>query len=48
MATVLKQQDNGWEQVLYMALELSNSKWKLAFSAAAILNANENHCYWQG
>jgi transposase len=33
MATVLKQQDNGWEQVLYMALELSNSKWKLAFSA---------------
>ncbi len=33
MATVLKQQDNGWEQVLYMALELSNTKWKLAFSA---------------
>ena len=33
MATVLKQQDSGWEQVLYMALELSNSKWKLAFSA---------------
>jgi len=33
MATVLKQQDNGWEQVLYMALELSSRKWKLAFSA---------------
>ena len=33
MATALKHQDNGWEQVLYMALELSNSKWKLAFSA---------------
>lgn len=33
MATALNQQDSGWEQVLYMALELSNSKWKLAFSA---------------
>lgn len=33
MATALKQQDSGSEQVLYMALELSNSKWKLAFSA---------------
>jgi transposase len=33
MTTVLKQQDSGLERVLYMALELSNSNWKLAFSA---------------
>jgi transposase len=32
MATVLKVQDSGSAGVLYMALELSNSRWKLGFS----------------
>jgi transposase len=32
MATILKRQDSGNAAVLYLALELSNSTWKLGFS----------------
>lgn len=32
MKTVLQSKDNATDPVLYMAMELSNKKWKLGFS----------------